>query len=137
MPQMDGFHVMAALAERNVDWPVIVMTGHGEIPIAVRAMKLGAVDFIEKPFSEQALLGCFAQAFELLEERAAAGKRRREASERAALLTARETRGAGQPARRPFQQADRQGARHQPAHGRDASRQHDGPAAAPPASPRR
>jgi len=90
MPQMDGFHVMAALAERNVDWPVIVMTGHGEVPTAVRAMKLGAVDFIEKPFSEQALLGCFAQAFDQLQERAAAGKRRRDASERAALLTARE-----------------------------------------------
>jgi len=90
MPQMDGFHVMTALAERSIDWPVIVMTGHGEIPIAVRAMKLGAVDFIEKPFSEQALLGCFSQAFDLLEERAASGKRRREASGRAALLTARE-----------------------------------------------
>ena len=36
MPQMDGFHVMAALQERNVDWPVVVMTGHGEVPIAVR-----------------------------------------------------------------------------------------------------
>lgn len=90
MPQMDGFNVMAELAERGIDWPVIVMTGHGEIPIAVRAMKLGAVDFIEKPFSEQALLGCFGQAFDLLEERAIAGKRRREAGARAALLTARE-----------------------------------------------
>lgn len=91
MPHMDGFHVMAALAERGIDWPVIVMTGHGEVPTAVRAMKLGAVDFIEKPFSEQALLTCFAQAFALLEERKAAGKRRRDASERAALLTQRET----------------------------------------------
>ena len=90
MPQMDGFHVMAELTERSVDWPVIVMTGHGEIPIAVRAMKLGAVDFIEKPFSEQALLNSFAQAFGLLQERAAASKRRREANDRAALLTARE-----------------------------------------------
>jgi len=90
MPHMDGFHVMAELAGRSVDWPVIVMTGHGEIPIAVRAMKLGAVDFIEKPFSEQALLGCFSQAFDVLQERAAAGKRRREASARAAQLTARE-----------------------------------------------
>jgi two-component system, LuxR family, response regulator FixJ len=90
MPQMDGFHVMAELAERNVDWPVVVMTGHGEIPIAVRAMKLGAVDFIEKPFSEQALLACFSQAFSLLEERATSGKRRRDAHDRAALLTARE-----------------------------------------------
>ena len=90
MPQMDGFHVMSALQDRNVDWPVVVMTGHGEVPIAVRAMKMGAVDFIEKPFSEQALLGCFQQAFTLLEERAASGKRRREAHQRAALLTARE-----------------------------------------------
>ncbi|HEV7660985.1 MAG TPA: response regulator [Allosphingosinicella sp.] len=90
MPQMDGFHVMTALAERNVDWPVVVMTGHGEIPIAVRAMKLGAVDFIEKPFSEAALLACFAQAFTLLEERAVSGKRRRAAHERAATLTVRE-----------------------------------------------
>ncbi|HVQ07061.1 MAG TPA: response regulator [Allosphingosinicella sp.] len=90
MPQMDGFHVMTALAERNVDWPVVVMTGHGEIPIAVRAMKLGAVDFIEKPFSEQALLACFAQAFAQLEARAVSGRRRREAHERAAALTVRE-----------------------------------------------
>jgi len=90
MPQMDGFHVMAALAERNVDWPVVVMTGHGEIPIAVRAMKLGAVDFIEKPFSEQALLACFAQSFALLEERAVSGRRRREAHDRAASLAVRE-----------------------------------------------
>ena len=82
MPQMDGFHVMEALKERNIDWPVVVMTGHGEVPIAVRAMKMGAVDFVEKPFSEQALLACFQQAFTLLEERAATGKRRRAAHER-------------------------------------------------------
>ena len=90
MPQMDGFEVMAALAERKVDWPVIVMTGHGEVPVAVRAMKLGAVDFVEKPFSEQALLGCFSQAFALLKDREVAGRRRRDAHERAALLTGRE-----------------------------------------------
>jgi len=66
------------------------MTGHGEIPSAVRAMKLGAIDFIEKPFSEETLLACFRQAFELLEERGAAGRRRREASERVASLSTRE-----------------------------------------------
>ncbi len=90
MPQIDGFAVMAELEARNVDWPVIVMTGHGEVPLAVRAMKLGAVDFIEKPFSEQTLLGCFDQAFGLLRERQRSGVRRREAHKRAALLTARE-----------------------------------------------
>jgi two-component system response regulator FixJ len=90
MPQTDGFAVMAELEARNVDWPVIVMTGHGEVPLAVRAMKLGAVDFIEKPFSEQTLLGCFDQAFGLLEDREKSGVRRREAHKRAALLTGRE-----------------------------------------------
>ena len=91
MPQMDGFHVMSELARREVDWPVIVMTGHGEVPVAVRAMKLGAVDFIEKPFSEEALLACFGSAFAMLEERESASRRRREARDRVAQLTARET----------------------------------------------
>jgi two-component system response regulator FixJ len=91
MPQMDGFQVMGELAQRGVDWPVIVMTGHGEIPIAVRAMKLGAVDFIEKPFSEDSLLACFGQAFALLDERESAGARRRAALERVEELTARES----------------------------------------------
>lgn len=90
MPQMDGFAVMAALAEREVDWPVIVITGHGEVPVAVRAMKLGAVDFIEKPFSEQALLACLDAGNKLLLERQQSGKRRNEAHGRAASLTARE-----------------------------------------------
>src|SRR3954464_341868 len=90
MPQMDGFQVMDALTQRRIDWPVIVMTGHGEVPVAVRAMKMGAVDFIEKPFSEQSLLCCFTQAFELRKGRESAGRRRREAHTRAASLTARE-----------------------------------------------
>lgn len=90
MPHMDGFQVMTELRQRHVDWPVIVMTGHGEVPSAVRAMKLGAVDFIEKPFSEETLLNSFAQAFDLLEERGAASRRRREATDRAASLSSRE-----------------------------------------------
>lgn len=91
MPQMDGFHVMAELGKRGIDWPVIVMTGHGEVPVAVRAMKQGAVDFIEKPFSEEALLGCLNNAFNLLGEREATSRRRRAARERVDQLTARET----------------------------------------------
>lgn len=90
MPQIDGFQVMEELAARENDWPVVVMTGHGEVPIAVRAMKLGAVDFLEKPFSEEALLACFGRAFRLLEEREEIAARRREARERIGQLSTRE-----------------------------------------------
>ncbi len=91
MPDMDGFDVMSALRQRDVDWPVVVMTGHGEVPVAVRAMKLGAVDFIEKPFSESDLLSCFENAFALLGRREADAQRRKAAQDRVALLTARES----------------------------------------------
>lgn len=91
MPQIDGFQVMAELKKRSIDWPIVVMTGHGEVPTAVRAMKQGAVDFIEKPFSEEALLGCLATAARVLAEREAANSRRRAARERVDQLTARET----------------------------------------------
>jgi two-component system, LuxR family, response regulator FixJ len=91
MPEMDGFQVMDELAKREIDWPVIVMTGHGEVSVAVRAMKLGAIDFIEKPFSEEALLACFGNAFSLLDERESAGRRKRDARERVDQLTARES----------------------------------------------
>lgn len=90
MPEVDGFQVMAALAERGIDWPVVVMTGHGEVAIAVRAMKLGAIDFIEKPFGEEVLLSSLERAFELLKDRREKAERRRAAVSRVALLTARE-----------------------------------------------
>ncbi len=90
MPQMDGFELMTELSQREIGWPVIVMTGHGEVSVAVRAMKLGAVDFLEKPFSEEALMSCFDHAFPLLEQREADSLRRRSAMQRIGLLTARE-----------------------------------------------
>ena len=90
MPDMDGLAVMAELARREVDWPVVFMTGHGEVPIAVEAMKLGAIDFLQKPFSEEALLGCFQRGFGLLEERGESARRRASARARVEQLTARE-----------------------------------------------
>ena len=90
MPQLDGFELMTELQRRQVEWPVIVMTGHGEVSVAVRAMKLGAVDFLEKPFSEEALTSCFEHAFPLLEQRETDSRRRRAAVERIELLTGRE-----------------------------------------------
>ena len=55
MPGMDGLQVQQALQEKGVVLPVIIMTGHGDVGLAVKAMKAGAVDFIEKPFAKEAL----------------------------------------------------------------------------------
>ncbi len=62
MPEMDGFEVQARLLLISPDMPVIVMTAQGDVQTAVRAMKAGAVDFIEKPYSENALLAAIESA---------------------------------------------------------------------------
>jgi two-component system response regulator FixJ len=90
MPDMDGFQVMEALAREGVDWPVVVMTGHGEVSTAVRGMKLGAVDFLEKPFAENVLAAALDRAFLLLKERAEKTEQRRRAKARMAALSRRE-----------------------------------------------
>src|SRR5678815_4211312 len=56
MPEMSGIDLMRRLKELGITLPVIVMTGHGDVPLAVEAMKAGAVDFIEKPFNDEAML---------------------------------------------------------------------------------
>jgi len=90
MPRIDGFQVMAELERRKLDWPVVVMTGHGEVPVAVRAMKMGAVDFIEKPFGEELLLASLDRAFLLLQNRGESTERKRAAQERIDMLSTRE-----------------------------------------------
>lgn len=67
MPEMDGLEVQQQLNERGVTMPVIVLTGHGDVGIAVKAMKAGAVDFLEKPFATDALEDSIRRAFERLD----------------------------------------------------------------------
>jgi len=62
MPDIDGLELQRRLKAMDVAIPVIVITGHGDVPLAVQAMKGGAVDFIEKPFSDEALLGAIRVA---------------------------------------------------------------------------
>ena len=62
MPGMDGLELVRRLKQNNFRHPAIVMTGHGDIPLAVEAMKAGAIDFIEKPFKDEVLLGAVRAA---------------------------------------------------------------------------
>jgi len=90
MPDMDGLEVQRELALRGVAMPVVILTGHGDISIAVRAMRAGAVDFIEKPFEKSVLLKAIVIAFERLDDSTGRATRARDAAVAVACLTARE-----------------------------------------------
>lgn len=62
MPEMSGLDLVQRLKERGVGLPVVVITGHGDVPLAVQAMKAGVVDFLEKPFDDEALLTAIRSA---------------------------------------------------------------------------
>jgi two-component system, LuxR family, response regulator FixJ len=90
MPGMDGLEVQQALQDQGVNLPVIIMTGHGDVTLAVKAMKAGAVDFIEKPFAKEALLASLDQGFGRLSRKEATDDRKRDAEIRLQALTPRE-----------------------------------------------
>jgi two-component system response regulator FixJ len=69
MPDLTGIELLQHLKAKSIDLPVIVITGHGDIPLAVEAMKSGAVDFIEKPFAEESILKAVEAARCTLEKR--------------------------------------------------------------------
>ncbi|MDX7951846.1 response regulator [Lichenihabitans sp. Uapishka_5] len=90
MPQVGGFEFQAALESQGSDVPVVFMTGHGDIPMSVRAMKAGAVDFLPKPFRDQDMLDAVNAALERWQGRRAAGAGAAVARERYGTLTRRE-----------------------------------------------
>lgn len=90
MPGMDGLEVQGALKDKGVALPVIIMTGHGDVSLAVRAMKAGAVDFIEKPFDKAVLLSAIEQGIQRLKRTSASRERTDDAAVRLRALTARE-----------------------------------------------
>jgi len=83
MPDMTGIELLQRLKAKSIDLPVIVITGHGDIPLAVEAMRSGAIDFIEKPFAEDAILKAVHAAEHVVRKR---GKRSEEETAVAARL---------------------------------------------------
>lgn len=69
MPDMNGVELLQALRAADAMLPAIVVTGHGDVPMAVQAMKAGALDFIEKPFEDEVLLGALERAAEQFKAR--------------------------------------------------------------------
>jgi two-component system, LuxR family, response regulator FixJ len=67
MPGLSGVELLRQLRDRQVSIPVIMITGHGDVPLAVEAMKIGAMDFLEKPFDDEALLASVRSALDQLD----------------------------------------------------------------------
>ncbi len=90
MPGMSGLELQDHLRTHGIDIPVIIITGYGDVPMAVRAMKAGALDFIEKPVCDQVLLEHIHDALEVDQKRRQVRTNSREVTERLQSLTRRE-----------------------------------------------
>jgi len=90
MPGMDGLEVQEALQSHGVPLPVIIMTGHGDVPLSVRAMKAGAIDFIEKPFEKDVLITAIESGFAVLKRADSGREKAKDAAVRLQVLTPRE-----------------------------------------------
>jgi len=90
MPEMDGIELQRRLRASKISVPVIVITGHGDVALAVEAMKAGAVDFIEKPFDDEVLVGAIRSALARRAEDAKGEARSAEIQGRLQLLSSRE-----------------------------------------------
>jgi FixJ family two-component response regulator len=90
LPGVGGLDFQAQLIKANIHIPIVMVTGHGDIPMSVRAMKAGAVDFLTKPFRQQDMLDAVAQAIERDRQRRDSEKLLAELAERFESLTPRE-----------------------------------------------
>jgi len=90
MPDMDGLELQQEILRRGYPISVIVITGHGDVPLAVRAMKAGAIDFIEKPFDDESLLSSVRRAVDLGHQKQDAAAETQAALKLLSLLTPRE-----------------------------------------------
>ena len=90
MPGIDGIEMLSRLKSLQCRFPVIIMTGHGDVPLAVEAMKLGAVDFLEKPFDDALLITMVEAGLKRAEPKAKQEAVTREITERIATLSPRE-----------------------------------------------
>lgn len=90
MPGLGGLELQQELINRDITLPIIFITGHGDVPMAVEAMQKGAVDFIQKPFRDQDLLDRIGEALKTDKERREKREKHAEVAERVARLTNRE-----------------------------------------------
>jgi FixJ family two-component response regulator len=90
LPEQSGLDLLHGLSRHGIDMPVIVITGHGDIPMSVEAMKAGAIDFLTKPFRDQQLLDAIQRGIRLDRGRRAEAERRTLLRARYAALTPRE-----------------------------------------------
>jgi len=90
MPGMSGVDLLRRLKELKIGVPVIVITGHGDVPLAVEAMKIGAADFFEKPFNDDQLVASVRAALQQRQDQTKRGAERTEIEHRISKLSARE-----------------------------------------------
>jgi len=90
MPGMSGLELQARLAAENIHPPIVMITGHGDVPMAVRAVQAGAVDFVQKPFNDQALLDSVHRAIQQDAVQRGEASKLRDIQERLDRLTPRE-----------------------------------------------